>query len=81
MAIYQLNWRTEPGLRGLACSGFRALPTAAPDNQRGVAVEFASAEERDAFLAQLEAAFAAQRFSNSAAAFEAVKAYVLEHLI
>lgn len=67
-----------PGLRGLSCSEFRAVATAAPDNERGVSVEFAGAAERDALLAELEANFAAQRFSNGAAAFEAVKSYVLE---
>jgi hypothetical protein len=75
--IYQLSWATLPGLRGLSCSSFRATPTAAPDNERGVAVEFASEAERDAFLARLEKEFAAQRFSNAASAFEAVKACVL----
>jgi hypothetical protein len=75
--IHQLSWATLPGLRGLACSGFRAVPTAAPDNERGVAVEFASDAERDAFLQRLEEHFAAPRFSNAAAAFEAVKAIVL----
>ena len=76
--IYQLRWKTEPGLRGLSCSGFSAALTAAPDNERGVAVEFASDAERDAFLRQLEEVFGPQRFSNNAAAFETVKAYVLE---
>jgi hypothetical protein len=76
--IYQLRWKMLPGLRGLSCSEFSAAPTSAPDHERGVAVEFASDAEREAFLAQLEAAFAAQRFSNNAAAFEAVKTYVME---
>ena len=76
--ICQLSWTTLPGLRGLACSDFRATETAAPDQERGVAVEFRSADERQAFLSELEAQFAAQRFSNNAAAFEAVKAYILE---
>jgi len=75
--IYQLSWATLPGLRGLACSGFRATPTAAPDNERGVAVDFAGEEERAAFLRRIEEHFSAPRFSNAAAAFEAVKAYVL----
>jgi hypothetical protein len=35
-------------------------------------------EEREALLAELEMHFAAQRFSDDAAAFEAVKAYALE---
>lgn len=76
--IYQLSWTTLPGLRGLGCSGFRATPTTAPDNERGVALEFAGDAERDAFLARLEKGFASQRFSNAASAFEAVKAKVLE---
>ena len=76
--IYQLSWATLPGLHGLGCSGFRATPTAAPDNERGVAVEFASEAERDAFLRRLEERFATQRFSNGAAAFEAVKAAALD---
>ena len=75
---YELGWSTLPGLRGLACSHFRATPTAAPDIERGVAVEFAGEAERDAFLRRLEEQFAAQRFPNAAAAFEAVKATVLE---
>jgi hypothetical protein len=76
--IHQLSWATLPGLRGLACSGFRAAPTTAPDNERGVAVDFAGNEERDAFLRRLEEHFASLRFSNAAAAFEAVKAVALE---
>ncbi len=76
--FYQLSWATLPGLRGLSCSEFRAAPTEQPDNERGVAVELASETEREALLRQLEAHFAAQRFSNNAAAFEAVKAYVLD---
>src|SRR3970040_1024777 len=63
-SIYQLSWKTLPGLRGLACSGFRAMETAAPDHERGIAAEFGSTDEREAFLAELEAHFAAQRFSN-----------------
>jgi hypothetical protein len=77
---YQLSWKTLPGLRGIACSEFRAAETAAPDNERGVAVEFGSTGEREAFLADLEAHFAEPRFSNNAAAFESVKAYILERL-
>jgi hypothetical protein len=76
--LYQLGWATLPGLRGLSCSDFRATPTAAPDNQRGVAVEFATELQRDAFLRQLEEHFAAKRFTNAADAFDTVKAYVLE---
>lgn len=75
--IYQLYWKTEPGLRGLSCSEFRAVPTAQPDTERGVAVELSDAE-RDTLLAELERRFAAERFSNSAAAFETVKTFILE---
>ncbi len=77
--LYQLGWATLPGLRGLSCSDFRATPTQAPDNERGVAVEFAGDADRDSFLRQLEAYFAARRFTNAADAFDTVKAYVTEH--
>jgi hypothetical protein len=77
--IYQLGWTTLPGLRGLCCSKFRATPTETPDNERGVAIELAGDEERDVFLRQLEEHFAARRFTNSADAFDTVKAYVIEH--
>jgi hypothetical protein len=76
--IYQLGWSTLPGLRGLACSDFRATPTAAPDNERGAAVEIATEEQRDALLQQLETYFGAKRFTNAADAFDSVKAFVLE---
>ena len=76
--LYQLGWATLPGLRGLSCSSFRATPTAAPDNDRGVAVEFVSEAARDTFVRQLEEHFAAKRFTNAADAFDTVKAYVLE---
>jgi hypothetical protein len=76
--LYQLGWATLPGLRGLSCSEFRATPTAAPDNERGVAVEFATEVQRDAFLQQLEEHFAVRQFTNAADAFDTVKAYVLE---
>ena len=74
--LYQLSWTTLPGLRGLACSEFRAMPTSAPDNERGLVVECAGEAERDALLSELEARFGAQRFLNTAAAFDAVKDYV-----
>jgi hypothetical protein len=76
--LYQLGWATLPGLRGLSCSEFRATATAVPDNERGVAVEFASDAARDEFLRQLERHFAARRFTNAADAFDTVKAYVIE---
>ena len=76
--MYQLGWRTQPGLRGLSVSDFRATPTSTADNERGVAVEFASNAERDRFLHELEAEFAARRFTNAADAFDTVKACALE---
>jgi hypothetical protein len=76
--IYQLGWSTLPGLRGLACSDFRATPTTTPDNQRGVALEIATEEQRDTLLQQLENYFGAKRFSNAADAFDSVKAFVLD---
>jgi hypothetical protein len=77
--LYQISWTTLPGLRGLACSEFRAAPTSAPDNERGVAVDCASEVDRDALLAQLESHFGPQRFLNAAAAFDGVKDYVAQH--
>ena len=76
--IYQLGWTTLPGLRGLSVSEFRAAPTTAPDNEKGIAIALTSDVERDAFLERLEQDFAARRFSNAADAFDSVKAYVLE---
>ena len=76
--MYQLGWSTQPGLRGLSVSEFRATPTDAPDNERGVAVELANEGERDAFLREIEAQFASRRFTNAADAFDTVKAYALE---
>jgi hypothetical protein len=77
--LHQLGWATLPGLRGLNVSGFRATPTANADNERGVAVEFASEQERDEFLRKIEAEFATRRFTNSAEAFDTVKAYAMEY--
>jgi hypothetical protein len=74
--LCQLSWTTLPGLRGLACSEFRATASASPDNVRGVVVDCASDAERDALLAELEAHFGKQRFMNTASAFDAVKDYV-----
>jgi hypothetical protein len=76
--LYQVGWTTLPGLRGLSCSDFRAEPTTAPDNERGVAIELADDAERDAFVKQTKEFFAARRFSNAADAFDTVKSYVLE---
>lgn len=64
-------------MKGLSCSSFRAVATRAPDKDRGVAFECASEAECADLLMKLEAHFGAQRFSNNAAAFETVKAYVL----
>ena len=77
--IYQLGWTTLPGLRGLSVSEFRAFPTSTPDNEKGVAVSFPDQAECDAFLRLIEAEFMPRRFTNSADAFDTVKAYVLEH--
>jgi hypothetical protein len=76
--LFQLGWTTLPGLRGLSVGEFRATPTNTPDSERGVAVEFDSDSGRDAFLREIEATFAARRFTNAADAFDTVKAYVLE---
>jgi hypothetical protein len=75
--FYQLSWTTLPGLRGLACSEFRATLTAAPDNERGVAVECLNEAERDALLAEFEERFGPQRFLNTAAVFDAVKDFAI----
>ncbi len=77
--IYQLGWTTLPGLRGLSVSEFRATPTTAPDNESGVTIDFASSAHCNEFLRQLEEHFAARRFTNTADAFDTVKAYVIEH--
>ena len=76
--LYQIGWTTLPGLRGLSCSEFRATPTTTPDNERGVAIEFADELQRDVFIKQAEEFFSARRFTNAADAFDSVKAYVLE---
>ncbi len=78
--IYQLGWTTLPGLLGLSVSEFRATPTTEPDNDRGVAIEFANEVKRDTFLREIEATFAGRRFTNTADAFDTVKAYVLGHV-
>jgi hypothetical protein len=78
---FQLSWTTLPGLRGLSCSEFRATPTSAPDNERGVAVQCAGEVERDALLSELEVHFAPLRFLNTAAAFDAVKDFVISRMV
>jgi len=74
--LYQLGWSTLPGLRGLACSDFRAAPTTAPDNERGIAIEIATEAQRDHLLRKLDGYFSARRFTNAADAFDSVKALV-----
>jgi len=56
------------------------MPTSTPDNEKGVAVEFADDFERDSFLRLLEAEFSPRRFTNAADAFDSVKAYVLDRV-
>jgi hypothetical protein len=75
--IYQLSWTTLPGLRGLSCSEFCATPTTSPEFERGVAFECASEAECEALLAELESHFGPQRFLNAAAAFDAVRDFVV----
>jgi len=77
--MWQLGWTTLPGLRGLSVSEFHAAQTSAPDNVGGVAIEFADEAERDAFVQRIEAEFASRRFTNSADAFDTVKAFALQH--
>jgi hypothetical protein len=76
--IYQLGWSTLPGLRGLACSDFRATPTTVPDDEGGVTVDIASEEQLDTLLQQLGNYFGPKRFTNAADAFDTVKAFVLD---
>lgn len=76
--MYQVGWTTLPGLRGISCSGFRATRTTTPDNEQGVAVEFATDAVREEFLKKIEEHFADRRFTNAADAFDTVKAYVLD---
>ena len=78
MTIYQLGWTTLPGLRGLSVSEFRATPTAAPDNEKGVYAEFADDTQCNEFLLHIEEHFAPRRFTNAADAFDTVRAYVLD---
>ena len=77
--LYQLGWTTLPGLRGLSVSDFRAEPTANPETERGVAVEFADDAACETFLKLAEIEFTARRFSNAADAFDTVKAFILQY--
>ena len=74
---FQISWTTLPGLRGLSCSEFRATATASPDTERGVAIECKSEADCEALIAELETHFGRQRFMNAAAAFDAVKDFVI----
>jgi hypothetical protein len=76
--MFQLGWTTLPGLGGLSVSEFRATPTSLPDRVAGVAMEFSNEAECEAFLGEIEAAFAGRRFTNAADAFDTVKAYAVE---
>jgi hypothetical protein len=78
--IFQISWTTLPGLRGLACSEFRATPTTVPDNERGVAVDCVSEVACEALLVELELHFGPQRFMNTAAAFDGVKDYIAQRM-
>jgi hypothetical protein len=78
--MYQLGWTTLPGLKGISVSEFRLTPTDRPDNQRGVALEFAGAAQCEAFLREVESVFARRRFTNAADAFDTVKAWTLERM-
>jgi hypothetical protein len=80
LMLFQISWTTLPGLRGLACSEFRATPVGAPDNERGVAIECANEAECEALLVELEMHFGPQRFMNTAAAFDGVKDYVAQRM-
>ena len=77
---YQLTFKILPGLRGLSCSDFRATATTAPNTEQGVAFDCSTDADRDALLHELEEHFGAQRFTNSASAFETVKTYVQEKM-
>src|SRR5207249_11783598 len=70
---YERGWGPLPGLKGISVSEFRLTPTDAPDNERGVAMEFADQRECEAFLREIESAFARRWFTNAADAFDTVK--------
>jgi hypothetical protein len=77
--IYQISWQTLPGLRGISCSEFRATPTSTPDYEGGVAVELAGETACETLLEDVKSHFEWRRFTNSADAFDVVKAYIIEH--
>src|SRR2546426_3752976 len=74
--IYQLSWKILPGLRGLSCSEFRAVATATPDHEQGVAAGIAEAQ-RGALLRRLREAFGPLRASHNAGAVEAAETIAL----
>jgi hypothetical protein len=45
-----------------------------------VAIPFSGAAECEAFLGEMESAFAARRFANAADAFDTVKAWALKRM-
>ena len=60
-----------------------AEAAAATENRRAQELAEAQARltrDREAFLRQLEEHFATRRFTNTADAFDTVKAYVIEHV-
>jgi hypothetical protein len=75
---FQLSWETAPGLSGLRCGDFRAIPTETPDATAGVAIACRDAGAAERLVRALEEHFGAKRFSNDATAFESVKAFALE---
>jgi hypothetical protein len=75
--VYELGWTTLPGLRGLRVSEFRAVEAQGAAEAGAVRVAFRNEAERQAFLEEAEAAFAARRFPNAADAFDTVKAWAL----
>jgi len=56
------------------------MPASTPDSDRGVVVECVGEAECQALVAELEAHFGAQRFLNTAAAFDGVKDYVAQRV-
>jgi hypothetical protein len=78
--FFQISWTTLPGLRGLACSEFRAVLTTTPDRERGVAIECGSEAESAALVDELEKHFGPMRFLNASAAFDGVKDYVAQRM-
>ncbi len=79
--LFQLSWETAPGLGGLRCEGFRAVAVEQPEGAAGVAIECGSQQKADRLAQAAEEQFARKRFSNAAAAFEAVKTFVWDQAV